>query len=139
MANKNTTKGNVNRKLSKTQIFDILASKQSQGVLALRHNVSARTINSIRRGVTYKEYYKEYTKTPKGEILGIIESMGKLPCKAYYFHDTRYLRISFDDLLLSIDLVLSKLTDISFNGVILGQRIEYYDAMNLLRKHKMLC
>jgi len=53
----------INRKLSKEMVFKILSTKKSYGYLlelSIEFNVSKRVLCGVRKGDTYKEWFKEF-------------------------------------------------------------------------------
>lgn len=122
------------RILGKWEVFDILDSKQSNRVLGLKYGLSHSSISKIRRGIVYRDLYKAFKNLKKWESKTLPEVTRESHARGYYYLDSKYLRISLDDILVSLDLGAGKLIDIEFNAVIRGERIEYMSALFLMQE-----
>jgi hypothetical protein len=122
------------RILGKWEVFDILDSKQSNRVLGLKYGMSHSSISKIRRGLTYQDYHRAFRKHERWETKAISEVTRQTHAKGHYYLDSKFLRISLDDILVSLDLSNKKLVDIEFNAVIKGESIEYTSALMLMQE-----
>ena len=126
---------------NKAQIFHILDSAATNRVLAIKYGVSHTTISKIRNHKIYKKWVMEYYLASSSEIASQLETLeNKFPReqKGFYYLDNRYLRISVDDLIITVDLAGVRPVRPMFNTVIKGVRITYDDALKLLRDNKQI-
>lgn len=122
------------RTLGKWEVFDILDSKQSNRMVGLKYGLSHSAISKIRRGLTYREHYGAFKKLKKWEAKTLPEVTRDTHAEGYYYMDSKFLRVSLDDILISLDLSDKKLVDIEFNAVIKGEPIEYMSALHFMEE-----
>jgi hypothetical protein len=127
-----------NRTLTDAEVLDILTSEEGNRTIGLRYGVSHSCIGKIRRGLTYREVYSRHQAMSKAEKKALRDILPSDYSTAYYYQDSRYLRISVDDILISLDMASKKVIDIKYNTLIRGERIDYFSALALLRENSML-
>jgi hypothetical protein len=126
------------RLLTEGEVLDILTSEEGSRTIGLRYGVSHSCIVKIRKGLTYREVYARHHAMPDEEKMALRDMPLSEYAKAYYYQDARYLRISVDDILITLDMASKKAIDIRFNTHIRGKRIDYFSALALLRENSML-
>jgi len=126
------------RLFKKAEVFDILKSSEGNRTIGLRYGVSHSAISKIRRGLSYKETYAEFQKASRAKVHSLLETLPQSYSNVYYYLDSKYLRISMDDILISLDLSAKTLVNIEFNTVIRGHRIDYVSALAMIKEYGML-
>ena len=126
------------RKLDKRQVFDILGSDKKGVVLAKKYGVSESTITAVRLGVARPEIKAEFEKAKEWERKIAVEIEEGVRSNAYYYLDGTTVRISVDDVLISIDLHNGKLVGISTNHEIKGHRMDYETFLSMLIEEKFI-
>lgn len=129
------------RRLDKQEVFGILDSDKSTKITAQRFGVSRPTVNKIRKGERYVNWYKEYHAAQRGLIESHLEALPFIKSlNAYYWlDDGGVMRIAFDDLLIKIHLPKKSLISIGFNTEkVKGQRLEYDEALMKLDEHGLI-
>ncbi len=126
------------RKLNKAAVFDILDSELSNRLLAEKHEIGRNTISQIRQGRTYREFYREYHNADAIERKVQLETLEEHPHTGFYYVDSNILRVSVDDLLISIDLRNGNTSSIKYNTRIKGKSVGYGLALKLLKKYGIL-
>ncbi len=129
------------RALKKHEIFDILDSPLSNSIMGVRYGKSHSTISKIRRGVVYQKWFIEYhqaDQSKREQELAKLENVYPRQQSGAYYRDSKYLRISVDDLLITINLSKKSLSSVGFNTNINSQRLDYRDVLELLKEKKIL-
>lgn len=128
------------RRRTKSEVFAILNSEHSTNFLAKKHGMSRNTVNKIKRGERYKDWYREFVASSRGEIQSHLEALPKLTSlSAYYWLDNHVMHIAFDDLLVSVDLKNKALVSLDFNvKKVKGVRLEYDEALIKLDQFGLL-
>lgn len=126
------------KKLNKIAVFDILSGKDSAIVLAARYGVTRSTIGQARRGETYKKFYEEYKNSNFYERASLAECVPKDHSGCYFYSEGDVLKMSFADLMVSINLNKKTLVSIDFNTEIRGHRLDYLTALHLLKDYGFL-
>lgn len=106
--------------------------------MGLKYGISHSIVSKIRRGLIYSDIVSEYVNMEKQERASWEETILLHNSKAYYYLDSKYLRISVDDLLISLDLDSKKIISIKFNAIIRGSKIEYMTMVRLLEEKGFL-